>query len=474
MAPPSIVLPTPQTYDSLSDVQFRDIYGRNARHVAPQANILSKLYHHVSGNTANVSAAEVVSIDASNQGQWDLLLNTSARRLEANTITTQNTASWSANAMVTIRSANTTIRSANVIVAGNLTVSGDVNFDSPTFKLDAANNRLGIGTTAPQHALDVTGNSNISGVYRIAGQQVLSGNALGPLVTNSSLRTFGLINSLDVSGTITAGNLDVGGDINVSFPNVYRVGDTEVLSKSTLGPTVVNSSLTSFGTLTGLIVEGNARFSNKIFRSFWRSFTFPTNGVNICEITNTYGAYFLDLTLTRSTSGDSRVLKYQIPVYSNATGGEWFQAHPITTSGPDATDLLLQIEVTGSTTNLRMLMSGSERSAVSIDMILTQHEDDPLTITPSTSFGTFPAATGLYPSTLITQAASRQCVGIGLLEPNDNYYLDVLGSISAPRMVFAHKWRLNYNDATDSLDIERNTGTAASPTWVKTGVLAQM
>lgn len=49
--------------------------------------------------------------------------------------------------------------------------------------------------------------------------------------------------------------LDVRGDINTS--TTYKIGDTTVLSSTALGNTVVNSSLTSVGPLTGLTVAGN-------------------------------------------------------------------------------------------------------------------------------------------------------------------------------------------------------------------------
>jgi len=91
MAPPAL-----ESVENFSDVRFRDIVTRHQYQVAPSSNIIHKLYNHVSGNTANVSAADVVSIDANNQGQWDLMLSTTTNRLNANTITTANTAAWSA------------------------------------------------------------------------------------------------------------------------------------------------------------------------------------------------------------------------------------------------------------------------------------------------------------------------------------------------------------------------------------------
>ena len=150
--------------DNYNDVVVRDIAYRNQYQMAPSANIIRNTYSHVSGNTANVSAAEVVSVDGSNQGQWDLLLGTSARRLNANSITTANTATWSANSMISVRSATTTIRSANVVV-GNLTVTGTLTSTNSsitsvgtlTSLYVTGNVGIGIGKSSPAFALDVAG-----------------------------------------------------------------------------------------------------------------------------------------------------------------------------------------------------------------------------------------------------------------------------------------------------------------------------
>lgn len=58
---------------------------------------------------------EIVSADALNEGQWDLLLSSSGRRLIANTITT-------ANAAISVRAGNTIFRSANVNGEGHLEI----------------------------------------------------------------------------------------------------------------------------------------------------------------------------------------------------------------------------------------------------------------------------------------------------------------------------------------------------------------
>ncbi len=124
MAPPAI-----QSVDAFSDTQVRDFYHRQQYQMAPSGNILQKFYNTLAGTTGNLSAAEVVSMNVSTyQGQYDLLLSTTANRLDGNTLTTANAATWTANSMITVTPSQTTIRSANVQV-GNLNVTGASTLD---------------------------------------------------------------------------------------------------------------------------------------------------------------------------------------------------------------------------------------------------------------------------------------------------------------------------------------------------------
>jgi len=177
MAPPAL-----ESIENFSDVRFRDIVTRHQYQVAPSSNIIHKLYNHVNGNTANVSAADVVSIDADNQGQWDLMLSTSSNRLDANIITTANTAAWSANSIISVRQATTAIRSTNVAV-NNLVVAGT---------MDAQN-------------LEATGVINTSSGYRVGNVPVIGANALGTAIQYSNLQTVGRLNSLKVNGEMNVG-----------------------------------------------------------------------------------------------------------------------------------------------------------------------------------------------------------------------------------------------------------------------------
>ena len=70
-----------------------------------------------------VPAAEVVSMDAGNNAQFDLLLSTPAAPLTLANITAANIATWSSNnSILSLRQGTTTLRSANVVV-GQLTAN---------------------------------------------------------------------------------------------------------------------------------------------------------------------------------------------------------------------------------------------------------------------------------------------------------------------------------------------------------------
>ena len=95
-------------------------------------------------------------------------------------------------------------------------VGQSVNFvDSQTTSAEAVNagiydgalisqqdGMVGINTDAPSHTLDVLGNTNTSGTYKIGGTDVLTSSALGPNVVASALSTVGNLQALVVEGNV--------------------------------------------------------------------------------------------------------------------------------------------------------------------------------------------------------------------------------------------------------------------------------
>lgn len=144
-------------------------------------------------------------------------------------------------------------------------------------RFDATNKRLGLfKETAPDYTLDVAGS------MRLTGDLIVEGNTVYMDVTNlrveDKLIELGIQSDstmLDDSGIngggITLISVDGSKDIvwnnatgawtsNQSFDlsnntSSYKIDTVDVLDRTTLGSTVVNSSLTSIGTLTSLNVD---------------------------------------------------------------------------------------------------------------------------------------------------------------------------------------------------------------------------
>ena len=89
-------------------------------------------------------------------------------------------------------------------------------------------------------------NASSSSDYEINGTSVLNSTTLGSAVVNSSLTSVGTLGKLVVTGVTTSGG------VNVTTGNSYQINGTSVLNATTLGSAVVNSSLTSVGILPTL------------------------------------------------------------------------------------------------------------------------------------------------------------------------------------------------------------------------------
>lgn len=126
--------------------------------------------------------------------------------------------------------------------------------------LDQINNRVGINNVTPTKTLDIIGDGLISGALTVGGHTI-----------SNSLNITGLSNlngDLTVLGNTTLFNLQVtqgiqaGTDINTNTQ--YKINNISVLTTNTLGSGILNSSLTSVGTLVNLDVLGNINLDGEI------------------------------------------------------------------------------------------------------------------------------------------------------------------------------------------------------------------
>jgi microcystin-dependent protein len=148
--------------------------------------------------------------------------------------------------------------------------------------LGGTNNYVGINDTTPAYPLDVSGTVNISTgqTYKINGLDVLTSSSLGSSITSSSLTSVGTLTGLTVTGDVNIDSntlkvdgtnnrvainkatpteaLDVAGNTNLTTGSKYMINGTNVLTETSLGPSITDSSLTSVGTLNSLTLNTNA------------------------------------------------------------------------------------------------------------------------------------------------------------------------------------------------------------------------
>mgnify|MGYP006238128381 CR=1 FL=1 len=142
--------------------------------------------------------------------------------LNANTVTTT-----SGNLTLDSAGGTTTIAD-DTIISGNLTVNGTQTIvNSTTMSVDDKNLELGTGAADDAAA-------NGGGITIVSGE----GN-----------KTFQF--------EATGDNLGSSENVNLASGKAFKIANTSVLSATTLGANVVNSSLTSVGTLTDLDVTGD-------------------------------------------------------------------------------------------------------------------------------------------------------------------------------------------------------------------------
>ncbi|NBX50544.1 hypothetical protein EBT25_11555, partial [bacterium] len=141
--------------------------------------------------------------------------------------------------------------SNNVRIGGNLTVDGDINLDEGSFR---NLNVTGITTTLDLRASGL----RVSGV-------TTSRTVLPETNSTYNLGSSGVRFSNAYLDALTVENITVDSTgINLATGDTFKINSTSVLSGTTLGSGVINSSLTSVGNLTGLSVAGVTSIGNDL------------------------------------------------------------------------------------------------------------------------------------------------------------------------------------------------------------------
>jgi len=219
---------------------------------------------NLTGNINSSGVSTVTSLNATNINASGIVTATQFKTGASGSAIGINTNTISGPATITIDPAAVGDNTGLVVIKGDLQIDGTTTtINSTTLTVDDKNIVLGSGA-ANDAAADGSGITIESG----------NGN-----------KTFQFEDTGD--------NLGSSENLNVASGKVYKVNNTEVLSNNTLGSGVVNSSLTSVGTLTNLSV-GNVNSSGIVTAVTVNS----TNGT-ITNLTGTAGT----ITTFNSTNG---------------------------------------------------------------------------------------------------------------------------------------------------------------------------
>lgn len=225
----------------------------------------------------------------------------------------------------------------------SLNVTGNVTIDSNTLTVDSVNNRVGIVSGTPAYPLDITGNVNTTGTYKIGGADVFSSaTTLASGVTASSLTSVGTLSGgcniatgqaykVNGSSVLTAFTLGSGvtsssltsigtlsGGCNIATGQAYKVNGTSVLTATSLGASVVNSALTSVGTLDALTVTQGGLFYTP------GGAVSNASPINLASVIHDY---FLETTRTSATTvstfpqANASNRGMRITIFNNNTAG---------------------------------------------------------------------------------------------------------------------------------------------------------
>jgi len=150
-------------------------------------------------------------------------------------------------------------------IAGGLTVAPN------KLVVDSTSSNVGIGQLNPSYKLDVSGDVNTTGSYRINGISVLTSTSLGSGIVSSNLQSVGTLTSLTVSGT------------------------TNIQGQTTISNTLFVNNINSTGTISGTTLSATGTVSgNSVTAS---TATFSSNlSVKVSDHFLEFGGAYIDLT----------------------------------------------------------------------------------------------------------------------------------------------------------------------------------
>ena len=308
---------------------------------------------------------------------------------------------------------------------------------------------VGIGTTNPTSKLDVVGDVKVSGVttsggvvvttgndYKIDTTSVLTSTTLGSGVVNSSLTSVGTLARLVVTGVTTSGG------VNVTTGNTYQINGTSVLSNNTLGSGVVNSSLTSVGTLTQINVSGISTHQSTTIIGGGTS----TGTANqVLQVTGISSGAYIGGNLGIAITNPSQPL--------DVNGNVRFRAALIDNNGVTGAASSVLTAGTGGQLVWAPIVSGGGAAIAGINVT----QDDTGIRFPLLASGTNATTTAQYvDTTALVYNTLSNCLGIGSTNPTSR--LDIIGDIRVSGIVTAG----DFNSTSDR-KLKTNIQPIANP-----------
>jgi hypothetical protein len=290
-------------------------------------------------------------------------------------------------------------------VSGDLVVTGDFRlFDVLT--IDNSNNRVGILNDKPQYTLDVSGNANLTTgyAYNISGANVLTATKLGSKVVDSSLTSVGTLTSLTVSGAVNVNN----NALTVTSASGY-VG---------IGTATPSKPLDVYGTNSSMVIKSKSESeSSTLFFSTPFTSSAPAKAAIIAQGVTSWSRSKLLFCLgdlsdnTTELSGNDAKLAIQ---FNGAVG--------IGTSNP-----MHKLDISGGDVNLSTANSYriNGNNVVSLTKLGSSIIDSSLTSLGTLSSLTVSGDINIDTNTLKVDSANNR---IGILNAAPAYTLDVSGN----------------------------------------------
>jgi hypothetical protein len=128
------------------------------------------------------------------------------------------------------------LSTAAASIAGTLAVTGNATFDTTTLFVDAANNRVGVGTGSPNRALSVNGILGIAAATANTQQLLLSVDAAASYISSSYFGSSSYVPMfLEAGGAVrlaitTAGNVGIGTSAPTSLLHLEKASQDNILA----------------------------------------------------------------------------------------------------------------------------------------------------------------------------------------------------------------------------------------------------